>query len=211
MSAPAADAALLHAFSRAVVALLDRDEPADPAVTAELSAVRARLQRLAAPAAAGLAAGEAAPAPPRHLTAALDGWRDGGEEVRAALSALADRLPWRFSYAPRADAPDLAERVAWAELVGPSAPIRSDRLCVGVTLIAPHTLYPDHRHPAIELYRVLSGTATWSAAGVARPVPPGEWVLHPSGVVHAMRTGAEPLLALYTWSGEDVVTTSSWA
>ena len=70
-------------------------------------------------------------------------------------------------------------------------------------MIAPHTVYPAHSHPAIELYLVVSGTAIWQAGGApATPQPPGSAILHPSGIPHAMITGAEPLLALFTWRGD---------
>jgi quercetin dioxygenase-like cupin family protein len=147
----------------------------------------------------------------RHLSPALDAAPPAARDAVAAIGDLGRELPWRYSYAPRADAPDLGDRVAFAELVGPDAPFRSGTVCLGLTLIAPHTLYPAHRHPAIELYFVLSGTATWTAGGLETLAPPGTLVLHPSGVSHAMTTRAEPLLAVYTWSGEDVATPSSYS
>ena len=123
-------------------------------------------------------------------------------DVLAALRPFASALPWRYGYAARADAPGLEDRIAWAEFIGPAAPRKSDRLCLGVTLIASHTLYPAHRHPAVETYFVLAGTATWTAAGRSSLQPPGAFILHPSNIDHAMETGDEPLLAVYTWSGD---------
>jgi quercetin dioxygenase-like cupin family protein len=73
---------------------------------------------------------------------------------------------------------------------------------VGFTLIAPNTFYPMHAHPATELYWIIAGHAEWSASGARRIVPPGGFVLHQSNEPHAMRTFAEPLLALYSWSGD---------
>jgi quercetin dioxygenase-like cupin family protein len=145
-----------------------------------------------------------------HLANALAAVKGPAETLAGEIARIAPALPWKYSYPPRQDAPDLGERIAFAELVGPAAPLRSDALCLGVTLIAPQTLYPLHRHPAIELYLVLSGTAAWSAGGPPSLRPPGTWVLHPSEVVHSMETGAEPLLALYCWTGEDIRTSSSY-
>lgn len=208
MNAPLANPGQVLDFVRAVEALDDRALPADPAVAAEIARVWSRLRAIAVPT-AGL---------PRsdhpivgHLAAALAAAAGPAVEVTTALGAVAEHLPWRYGYPRRADAPDLGERIAFAEIIGPEAPFRSEVVCLGVTLIAPRTLYPDHHHPAIELYRVLTGSATWSAAGRSRRVPPGELVLHPSGVVHAMRTEDEPLLAVYTWSGDDVRTSSVYA
>jgi len=123
-------------------------------------------------------------------------------DVIDALRPLAHTLPWRYSYKPRGDRSGLENRMGWAEFIGPEAPIKSDKLCLGVTLIGPHTLYPAHHHPAIESYYVLSGTALWTADGITRALPPGSFILHPSNVDHSMETFEEPLLAAYTWTGD---------
>ena len=120
-----------------------------------------------------------------------------------------DALPWRYSYEPRPDAPDIGSRMAWAELVGPIAPFSSKKVCLGLTAIGPRLLYPLHTHPAVESYLVISGTATWTAAGRARKCPPGTLILHPSNIEHAMETDDEPLLAAYAWTG-DVETLSAY-
>jgi quercetin dioxygenase-like cupin family protein len=120
---------------------------------------------------------------------------------RAFLPHLA-ALPWRYSYEPRPDAPDIGERMAWAELVGPIAPFHSDKVCLGLTAIGPGLLYPLHTHPAVETYLVLHGTARWTANGITHAHPPGTLILHPSNIIHAMKAGDAPLLAAYAWSGE---------
>ncbi|MDR0717349.1 MAG: AraC family ligand binding domain-containing protein [Azoarcus sp.] len=140
--------------------------------------------------------------PPQNVDAAT------GAIFRAFLPQL-DALPWRYSYAPRPDAPDIGERMAWAELVGPIAPFRSDKVCLGLTAIGPRLLYPRHYHPAVETYLVVSGAAAWTAAGITRIHPPGALILHPANIVHAMETGDEPLLAAYAWTG-DVETLSAY-
>lgn len=126
----------------------------------------------------------------------------------AAIRPVIDFLPWRYSYSKRADAPDLGDRIAFAEIIGPDAPFPSHSVCLGLTLIGPGTLYPAHKHPAVELYHVVSGTAEWTAGSITRLQPPGAFIVHPSNIVHAMRTHEEALLAIYTWTGKDVVTTS---
>jgi hypothetical protein len=120
-----------------------------------------------------------------------------------------DALPWRYSYAPRPDAPDIGNRMAWAELVGPIAPFSSRKVCLGLTALGPRLLYPLHTHPAVESYLVISGTSAWTAAGQTRKCPPGTLILHPSNIVHAMETDDEPLLAAYAWTG-DVETLSAY-
>ncbi|MDR3351631.1 MAG: AraC family ligand binding domain-containing protein [Zoogloeaceae bacterium] len=128
--------------------------------------------------------------------------------AQAVLPCL-DQLPWRYSYAPRPDAPDIGTRMAWAELVGPIAPFRSREVCLGLTAIGPGLLYPLHYHPAVETYLVLCGTADWTADGITRQHPPGTLILHPANIIHAMRANATPLLAAYAWTG-DVETLSAY-
>jgi mannose-6-phosphate isomerase-like protein (cupin superfamily) len=127
---------------------------------------------------------------------------------RAFLPILAD-LPWRYSYKPRADAPDIGQRMAWAELVGPIAPFSSHHVCLGITAMDANLCYPAHRHPAVETYLVLHGTANWTAAGITRACPPGALILHPASIVHAMQATDTPLLAAYAWTGE-IETLSSY-
>ena len=111
-------------------------------------------------------------------------------------------LPWAYHYAERAGAENLASRIAFAELIGPDGPMAAPNARVGFTLIAPHTFYPIHAHPAVELYWVMSGNAEWITAGSKHVAPPGRFVLHRSNEPHAMRTFDQPLLALWGWSGD---------
>jgi mannose-6-phosphate isomerase-like protein (cupin superfamily) len=146
-----------------------------------------------------------------HADAALGGRRALNAPLTRELRPTIDWLPWEYSYAERPDTPGLGRRIAFAELVGPAAPIPSRDFCLGFTLIAPDTLYPAHHHPATELYYVIVGNAIWSLENVERNNPPGTFILHPSLARHAMRTGDEVLLALYTWSGPDVRTSSAYS
>lgn len=142
-----------------------------------------------------------------------DALKHGTRITRPLLDILAPALPylpWKYNYEPREDMPDLGQKMAWGEIIGPEAPFVCNSFCLGFTLIAPHSDYPAHFHPATELYYVLSGTAEWTLNGQSSLKPPGSFILHPSNVVHAMRTDDEPMLALYTWSGPDVVTLSKY-
>lgn len=97
---------------------------------------------------------------------------------------------------------------AYAEVVGAGGLAAAEGVAIGVLLLGPGRLYPDHNHPAAELYHVLSGTAAWRAGeGPYLPRSPGSAIYHPPYVSHAMRVGDEPLFALYAWVGE--VTTAA--
>jgi quercetin dioxygenase-like cupin family protein len=181
--------------------------PADDRVGREIRTVLARLEKLP-PATSGFSMSNHAVT--RHIAAAL---RAGNESTAGLLDRIAPVsyfLPWTYSYPLRADAPGLGQGVAFAEIVGPNAPIASDRVCLGLTLLGPRTLYPSHSHPAIEIYYVAAGTAVWTLDGVASERAPGTFVLHPSHAIHSMETAAEPLLAVYSWSGKDVRTSSTY-
>jgi mannose-6-phosphate isomerase-like protein (cupin superfamily) len=146
----------------------------------------------------------------RHLEAAFEAGNASTADLLAAIRPVALDLPWRYSYAKRDDAPGLEDNMAFAELIGPDAPFKSQSVCIGLTLIGPEILYPSHAHPAIELYYVVAGTATWIANGIPSRNHPGAFILHPSQTVHAIQTHQEPLLAVYSWSGEDVKTPSAY-
>ncbi len=139
-----------------------------------------------------------------HLDAALAAGRSGPEAGLAeALSVLTPALAWTYSYPAGAGQPDLSAAVAFSQIVGPAGLRSSDRLRLGLTLIAPGTHYPSHAHPAIETYLVIAGTALWRlGAAAAAAQPPGALIFHPSGLAHAMQTGAEPLLAIWSWRGD---------
>jgi mannose-6-phosphate isomerase-like protein (cupin superfamily) len=137
----------------------------------------------------------------RHAARLASALAACADPIGAALAAAPDPLAWHYHYAPRPGAADLAERIAFAEVIGPDAPLDAPDCRIGFTLMAPETLYPLHAHPAIELYLVLSGDAQWTTPTAERMMPPGTFVLHRSNEPHAMRTFAMPLLALYAWRG----------
>ena len=94
-------------------------------------------------------------------------------------------------------------RYSFCELVRPEAPVRAPDVCFGAYLQFPDTWYPLHWHAAEELYFPLSGTALWTRDGVRdRAEPPGTLIRHGPHERHATRTGAEPLLALWAWTGD---------
>ncbi|MCX5512552.1 hypothetical protein C3941_04345 [Kaistia algarum] len=149
-----------------------------------------------------------APAAADWLAPALSAARSGPErELAGTIAILADELRWTFGYAPDPRRPTLSDAIGFADILGKSSLLPASGIVAGLTLIAPHTYYPLHIHPAVELYLVLSGTAEWTAGSTIAAQPPGTLILHPSDLPHAMRTGHEPLLALFTWSG-DIVTPS---
>jgi hypothetical protein len=124
-------------------------------------------------------------------------------ELCAMLADAPGDIEWRQTHM-QADAAFL-DRYGWCELIGPRAQIRSDRMACGFLLLGPDTYYPTHSHEPEELYVPLSGIAAWrQGAGDWQQRPPGTLIHHASFEPHAMRTDADPLLALYIWRGGNV-------
>jgi dimethylpropiothetin dethiomethylase len=134
-----------------------------------------------------------------HLARALD---TGARSVLASLSTslrtVSDRLTWEHGY-DRVP-PALARKYAYCEVLGPRGPVRSERLVLGVVLLAPDTTYPQHAHPEIEeSYVAISGPWSENDAAVYAP---GSLILNRAGDHHRITTGRkEPCLLAFAWTG----------
>jgi len=144
----------------------------------------------------------------RHLGGCRALARDAlAAQLVAALVAEPETVAWRFSavYDAEPAMADFLTRYAVAVFFGPDrfggrCPYSSDRATVGVSLQAPDTHYPAHAHAAVEVYFILAGGVDWQQGDrVWRRKVSGDFVLHRAHEPHAMRTGGEPLLALFTW------------
>ena len=114
-----------------------------------------------------------------------------------ALAALEPALRWYRRAGAEAHGPTFPAGHANAFVVGPGGIADRAGVSVGVSLMAPGLRYPDHSHPPEELYLVLSpGHWRRSDTGWFEPGPGGT-VHNVPDVVHAMRSGAAPLLAIW--------------
>jgi hypothetical protein len=114
------------------------------------------------------------------------------------------RNEWRWgqTYTSADFGQHFMDNYGWVELFGTRGHFANDRLAAGFLLLGPDITYPDHHHIAEELYVPLTGGTEWrkgEGGFVVRRA--GEIIHHPSNVSHAMRTGVEPLVALYVWRG----------
>ena len=142
-----------------------------------------------------------AEAPPacRHLSAALERAREVTPiaSLAAAFSDLAPELAWRRRPGAEAHGAAFSEGHANVLIVGPGGFEQREDVLVGASLVAPGVRYVDHRHPPEEIYIVMS-EGEWYREGKGWYVPgAGGTVYHPPNVVHAMRAGAVPLLAVW--------------
>jgi mannose-6-phosphate isomerase-like protein (cupin superfamily) len=141
----------------------------------------------------------------RWLARALAGARSGPlGSLAAGLASLERDLCWLQN--PNYSALSMGQtfdNYAYVELAGPGRRFDSADIRLGFLLLGPCSHYPDHRHPAEEVYHVVSGTAEWWREDTGwTEQRAGALIHHAPHIRHAVRTDEEPLLALYCWAGE---------
>jgi len=134
-----------------------------------------------------------------HLKRALDQGRlQNTVTVIRAIESVADDLTWMYGY----DRPPkhLTQKFAYAEIAGPSGPVVSNEVILGLVLFAPKCVYPAHSHDGItESYFCLSGSLSENDDGVYAP---GSLIFNPPGRNHRITVGDhEPCLLAYAWAG----------
>ncbi|MBM3545627.1 MAG: cupin domain-containing protein [Alphaproteobacteria bacterium] len=126
-------------------------------------------------------------------------------EIAEAFAAVEPLATWlqNPNYSVENMGPGYVDRYGYVELIGPGRPVESADLLVGLLMLGPEMHYPDHAHPAEEIYHVVAGHAEWWREGEGwHRKPPGSVIHHTPMTRHAMRTRDEPLLALYCWTGD---------
>lgn len=132
-----------------------------------------------------------------------------GGGVVAELRRAAPVLAWRQTYGAGDFGADFLAGYGWSEFIGLRGPVASEAIACGVLLLGPQVTYPAHAHQAEEVYLPIHGVAEWQRGDADfAPVPVGQAIHHPAWLPHAMRTGAEPLAALYLWRGGDLAAKS---
>jgi dimethylpropiothetin dethiomethylase len=136
-----------------------------------------------------------------HLRRALDEGRleRHGAMIRA-LDAVSPALDWQYGYdrVPRG----LGRKFAYAEVAGPTGPVLTAQVILGVVLFAPGCTYPAHAHDGIEeSYICLSGTVSENHQGVYAP---GSLIFNPPSSRHRITVSdREPSLLAYAWIGPE--------
>lgn len=130
-------------------------------------------------------------------------------DVAAAIAAVERELHWQQN--PNYSDAAMGQRgymdgYAYAEIVGPSGFFAGDDFLLGLLLIGPDRIYPEHWHAAPELYWTLTGPSKWkNGTGAWAVREAGALFWHDPFVVHATATDATPLLAIWAWA-RDVAT-----
>jgi hypothetical protein len=143
----------------------------------------------------------------RHLPAVLEHACQQPGPVGAladAFAAIEPSLNWKLRAGSETQGEQFLNGHANATIIGPEGlEIRCD-VRIGVSLMAPHTRYPDHHHPPEEIYVVLSGGEWRQASGAWHEPGIGGLVYNPPDIVHAMRAAEPPLLALwFLWTEQN--------
>lgn len=128
----------------------------------------------------------------------LHGYGQSLQDLGLAVQALSPSLGWstRKSVGLTASA-GFETAHANAVLIGPGGLEPREDVWVGLSLMAPHTRYPDHNHAPEEVYLVLSDGAFLQGDADWLQRAPGQTVYNTPWVRHAMRATDQPFLALW--------------
>ncbi|MBW8909769.1 MAG: transcriptional regulator [Mesorhizobium sp.] len=113
-----------------------------------------------------------------------------------------DDFCWGQTYSAADFGQRFIDNYGWLEVFGTRGHFANDAVAGGVLMLGPGIVYPDHHHIAEEIYIPLTGGTEWRMGERGFQLrAAGEVIHHASNVSHAMRTGREPLMALYIWRG----------
>lgn len=148
----------------------------------------------------GPAAAERLPACGHNIDAALASLAAMASplpDLASAFAAVEADLAWYRRTNTEALGPAFRDGHANAMLIGPRGIEQRDDVWVGVTVMSPGLVYPDHDHPPEEVYIALSAGAWWNSDMDWTEPGPGGVIYNRRGILHAMRSGTDPFLALW--------------
>ena len=148
-------------------------------------------------------AGAAGPAVPRpSLPGRPHRRRPRPRPLARFLDERCHDFRWGQTYTSADFGQQFIDNYGWLEVFGTRGHFENRKVAGGFLVLGPGIVYPDHHHVAEEIYIPLTGGTEWRMGeGGFRRREAGEIIHHASNVNHAMRTGEEPLLALYLWRG----------
>ena len=145
------------------------------------------------------------PRQPYRLDTAIEAATRGARHPAAIAARAADAvLRWNPTANLEGIVPaEISKSFTAVHLIGPGAMIEAQGVSSGLFVQAAGEYYPLHAHSAEETYVMLAGEAEWALDDA----PPkrrrsGDYVHHPSYAAHATRTGDQPILAAWRWSGD---------
>lgn len=154
----------------------------------------------------------------RHLDAAVELAASAAAPLAHAVARAKPFLHWiAYDAYKETIGPRFPKHHAFSGLVGEYRMIPASDFAFGLFLIAPNTLYRDHRHPAPELYVPLTGPTRWRfGLGQWETRRAGEPVWNEPNAVHATLVEETAFLCLYAWTRDvalpaEVVEARDWA
>ena len=82
-------------------------------------------------------------------------------------------------------------------IIGPTSPLRAERMCFGVAEFPPQSHAPAHVHPAEEeIIYFLTGEGEMFFDGVPEKVVPGTCVSIPPGVEHSIKNDSDIVMKI---------------
>ena len=124
--------------------------------------------------------------------------------VARALRPVLDDVSWEETYREEEIGRDWIMRSGYFDIASPARGlVRSNDVASGFMIMGPELVYPEHFHPAEELYFVLSGQAEWRYDdGPWQNHGAGDLLFTPSMAVHTIRTTRVSLFLMYAWIGD---------
>ena len=150
--------------------------------------------------------------PPALVSARLPALLDAmpASPFAEALRPLARNLDWYQIFDATHVDPALAGGMMAGQIIGGRGMLHSPDLYLGLFLLAPHVTYPLHQHAALEIYHVLAGEIyiRHGREKLSMHIPAGAHSVTPPHQVHELRTGSDPCLIAYVWTGD--LTGENW-
>jgi quercetin dioxygenase-like cupin family protein len=166
--------------------------------------VAARLDRLDAAAAKSAAPRGAVPSGIALDTIMAEAEAGPEGTLVRALRPVLPEVSWIQTYKEAEIGPDWIQRSGYFDVASPARGlVEAADVAAGFMVMGPGLVYPEHYHPAEELYFPLSGEAEWRYGdGAWQRHGAGALVFTPSMAAHAIRTHAATLFLMYAWIGD---------
>lgn len=124
------------------------------------------------------------------------------KNVIKLIAELDSKFYWQYGYDNVSK--KMEKNYAYTEIIGPKGPVISTKIIIGLVLLAPDYIYPEHSHDKIEeSYISLSGKTAYNNKML---LTKGSFVFNPAGYLHELKTGPDkPVLLLYAWRANDEI------
>jgi quercetin dioxygenase-like cupin family protein len=128
--------------------------------------------------------------------------------LAANLAIIASQLRWRqtAAYTDAVLGEGFTTNYGWAQIIGPSGLFPGDDFLLGLLMLGPHRYYPDHFHPAPEIYLPLTSGTLWRRAPEdLAEKQAGNLIWHAPNQIHAIKTLHRPMLAIWAWTSDTAI------